>query len=155
MDGVPVATPELTAELIETIGVLRRHLRRRTQRPWSEGAVSSAQAELIRLVRRQPGISVAAAATELGVAANTVSTLVRSLVSSGLLVRTADPDDRRVARLDLTPATRRQVERWRDERAAVLAAAVENLSTDERAALAAAVPVLGRLAAGLRPDGAA
>ena len=148
-------TADVTSELIETIGLLRRHLRRRTHRPWSEGAVSTAQAELIRLVRRQPGVSVATAAAELGVAANTVSTLVRSLVAAGLLHRSADPADRRVARLDLTPSTRRRVERWRDERAAVLGAAIDRLGAEERARLAAAVPVLARLAADLRPEGEA
>jgi len=153
VQDVTAPTTDLAAELIESIGVLRRHLRRRTHRPWTEDAVSSAQIELLRVVRRQPGISVAAAATELGVAANTVSTLVRSLVAAGLLQRSADPADRRIARLDLTPATRRQVERWRDERSAVLATAVARLTPDERAALAAAVPVLARLAVDLRPEG--
>jgi DNA-binding MarR family transcriptional regulator len=147
-----VGDAELAEDLLEQVGLLRRHVRRRVGRPWTAGTVSGAQAELIRLVRRQPGVSVAAAATELGVAANTVSTLVGSLVSAGILERTRDGTDRRIARLDLTADGRAHLNRWRDERMALLADALAHLSDADRDAIAAAVPALGRLAAELRPE---
>jgi len=146
------ATATLADDLIESTGLLRRQLRRHTGRPWADGAVSSAQAELLRVVRRQPGVSVAEAAAELGLAANTVSTLVRSLADGGFLRREPDAADRRVARLTLTPATRRRVERWRDERTGVLTAAIDRLPSADRAALAAALPVLAHLATELRSE---
>lgn len=138
---------ELADELLAAVGSLRRQARRSAGRPWPAELVSGAQSELVRLVRRQPGISVAEAATELGLAANTVSTLVRQLVESGLLVRAADSQDRRVARLRLTDRARGRVEHWREQRASAVARAVARLPADDRAALAAAAPVLSRLAA--------
>jgi DNA-binding MarR family transcriptional regulator len=142
----------LAEDLLEAIGLVRRHTRRRVGRLWTDQDVSGAQAELLRLVRRMPGVSVAGAADELGVAANTVSTLVGSLVSAGLMCRTPDPEDRRVARLDLTDSARRRVERWRDARSAAIAEALAGLDAADRAAVAAAVPALTRLAARLRPE---
>src|SRR5581483_3660916 len=142
----------LADDLLETIGVLRRHTRRAVGRPWTMQVVSGAQAELIRLVRRQPGISVATAAGELGVAANTVSTLVGTLVAEGLEQRVRDPADRRVARLYLSPGAQRTVERWRDQRSTALAAALDRLPAADRTALSRAVPALARLAAELRPE---
>src|SRR5581483_3849085 len=97
-------TSVLSEELLEALGQVRRETRRRVGRPWPMQALSGAQVELVRVVRREPGISVAAAARELGVAANTVSTLVGSLVATGMVRREADPADRRIARLHLTAA---------------------------------------------------
>lgn len=94
---------------------------------------------------------MAAAAQELGLAANTVSTLVRQLTDLGLVARTADPDDRRIARLALTPATQSHVEQWRDRRSAQVADAVSRLTPQEREDLARAVPAITRLAEILSP----
>jgi DNA-binding MarR family transcriptional regulator len=142
----------LAAELIETLGRIRRHTRRRTERPWPLDALSLAQLDLMRVVRRRPGISVAGAAAELGVAANTVSTLVSSLVAAGMLRRTRDPDDRRAAQLFLSPQSTRRVNRWRDQRTAVVSAALDNLAPQERTAIAKALPALARLATELSPE---
>jgi DNA-binding MarR family transcriptional regulator len=145
----------LADDLLEAVGLLRRHTRRRVGRPFPLQQVSGAQAELIRLVRRKPDISVAAAAGELGVAPNTVSTLVGSLVGTGMVRRSADPDDRRVARLRLTDSARRGVERWRDARSTAVAEALDRLAGDDRAAIENALPAILRLAAELRPEDAA
>jgi DNA-binding MarR family transcriptional regulator len=85
-------------------------------------------------------------AAELGLVANTVSTLVGQLTEKRLLLRTPDQNDRRVARLTLTEPAREQVEAWRDRHAAVVARVIERLDQDERDALWAALPALGALA---------
>jgi DNA-binding MarR family transcriptional regulator len=115
-------------------------------RPAELANLTGAQLDLVRLVRREPGVSVAEAAAVLRLAANTVSTLVRQLTDAGLLLRRADPSDRRVARLELTAETAREVGRFRDRRVALLAAAVAELGPSDRRRLEAALPVLGRLA---------
>ena len=137
------ATEELAEELLASLGLVRRHLRRSVGRSFP---LSDAQAELVRTVRRNPGISVAEAAAELGLVANTVSTLVGQLTERGLLQRTPDESDRRVARLTLTEPAREQVEAWRDRRGALVNRALDDLEPAERDALRAALPVLAVLA---------
>jgi len=139
-------------DLFDAVGLLRRRARRVVGRPWPMEALSSAQVELVRLVRRRPGLSVAEAATDLGLAANTVSTLVRQLTDAGLLRRLADADDRRVARLQLTAPAQRRVEQWRDRRTGLVAEAVAALPAADRRALARAVPVIAQLAAMLEAE---
>jgi DNA-binding MarR family transcriptional regulator len=96
-------------------------------------------------VRHQPGVSVTAAAAELRLAANTVSTLVGQLSEAGLLLREPDPADRRVARLRLTDHARTEVRRWRDRQAQRVAGALARLPDDQVKALAAALPALAAL----------
>ena len=139
----------LADELLSVLGSLRRQARRVAGRPWPLAEVSGAQTELIRLVRRTPNLAVAEAAAELGLAPNTVSTLVSQLVAHGVLQRTRDSADRRVARLELTTSATRRVGHWRDERSAAVAEALMTLSPADRAVLAEAVPVIARLSAAI------
>ena len=142
----------LAEEFLEAIGSLRRQARRVAGRPWPAVTLSGAQVEFARLVRRRPGISIADAAAELGVAPNTVSTLVRQLTDAGLLQRVPDEHDRRVARLRLTAAAQRRVESWRDRRAALAAVAIAELSRADRSAIEKAVPVIARLATAMHAE---
>src|SRR5665648_438557 len=77
----------LADDLFTAVGQLRRHGRRLGGGPVSAGALSGAQVELVRLVRRRPGLSVAEAAAELALAPNTVSTLVGQLAEVDVLTR--------------------------------------------------------------------
>ncbi len=150
--GVTSAVPNaddlaLAEELFAALGLLRRHARRSAGQPWPlTTGLTGSQVELLRLIRRQPETSVADAAAELGLAANTVSTLVGQLTELRLLRRIADPADRRVARLTLTAAARRRVEAWRDRRAALAAHALGELAAGDREAIESALPALTRLA---------
>jgi DNA-binding MarR family transcriptional regulator len=140
---------ELADDLYDVIGLLRRRSRRLVGVPLPELALSGAQLELLRVVRRNPGITVAESARILGLAANTVSTLVGQLLALGVLVRERDTTDRRVARLDLTPTARQGLEQWRDRRAQVTATVLAALPSGDRARLARALPTIARIAAGL------
>ncbi len=133
-------------ELFRLLARLRRAVRRRAGRPVELEALTGAQLELVRLVRRQPGLAVAEAAAELRLAPNTVSTLVRQLRRQGLLRRSVDANDRRVARLDLSPGIRRKVDAWRDRRLEAVGAAIAALPTADQRRLARALPALARLA---------
>ncbi len=134
-------------QLLDVLSALQRATRRAIERPPKLASLTGAQLELVRLVRRNPGISVTDAAAELRLAPNTVSTLVRHLTDERVLMRTVDATDRRVARLDLPPGLRREVEAWRDRRVDAIDAALAALTPDERAKLEAALPALSRLAA--------
>ena len=143
----------LADDLYDVLGLLRRRSRRLVGSPLPELELSGAQLELVRVVRRNPGITVAEAARVLGLAPNTVSTLVGQLLALGVLVRERDDQDRRVARLDLTPSARTGLERWRDRRAQATARALAGLTGAERARLAAALPTIARIAADPEPEG--
>jgi DNA-binding MarR family transcriptional regulator len=143
--------PELSAladALLSAMGGVRRG-GRLVGRPSAFAGLTGAQLDLVRLVARRPDVSVAEAAAELRVAANTVSTLVRQLTDAGLLVRRVDVSDRRVARLELTPRMRAEAGGFRDRRVALLAHAIAELPPADRRRLADGAQVLTRLAARL------
>jgi DNA-binding MarR family transcriptional regulator len=153
MELIQTATPADGAdllgaadELLVAMAAIRRAGRQRGGRPRELAALTSAQLELVRLLRRQPGLCVAEAAQELHLAPNTVSTLVRELAAEGVVERRVDEADRRVARLDLVPEMRRKLERWRDERVLTLASAIDQLPRSDRRALLRALPLLDALA---------
>jgi DNA-binding MarR family transcriptional regulator len=135
--------------LISTFARIRRAGRRQSGRPEELGSLAGAQLELLKLVRRRPGVSVADAAAELRLAANTVSTLVRELTEARLLIRRVSAEDRRVASLEVSPRINEQIDAWRDRRVVALAGAIDDLPQRDRERLLAAVPALERVAAQL------
>ena len=118
---------DLADELFATVGRFRRQARRAGGAPGVGAGLPESQAELLRLVGRQPDISVRQAADELGLAPNTASTLVSRLSSDGLLTRSVDPADRRVGRLRLTTSAQRIADESRAARRAALGAALDRL----------------------------
>ena len=129
-------------ELSRVVGRFRRQLRRSAGRNFDAARLTESQSELLWLVGRQPGISVSAAAAELGLVANTASTLVSKLVAKGLLIRTASEADRRVGRLRLTGAAQQVVDSSRTARRAVLAEVLRELDDDQIHYLAKGLTVL-------------
>jgi DNA-binding MarR family transcriptional regulator len=132
-------------ELMQVVSLLRRTVRRRVRSDWPHRPLVESELELLRLVGDRPGLRVLDAASALGVAPNTVSTLVGRLTASGLLERRVDPEDARAARLDLTGAAHRRFAEWRDRRQRVVGEAFNSLSEADRRAVATAVPALRRL----------
>ena len=74
-----------------------------------------------------------------------VSRVVRVLESSGVVVRSADAEDRRVSLVSVTAEGRQWIEQIRTRRDAWLAERLESLTAADLATLDAAVPVLERL----------
>lgn len=129
-------------EVSRVVGRFRRQLRRSAERQFDSAHLTESQSELLWLVARQPGISVSAAAAELGLVANTASTLVSKLVDRGLLIRTADQSDRRVGQLRLAGAARQIVDSSRTARRAMLADVLAELGDDQIEALTKGLAVL-------------
>ncbi|MCC3768418.1 MarR family winged helix-turn-helix transcriptional regulator [Streptomyces sp. UNOC14_S4] len=145
----------LSDELAGVLKGIQRLARRSVWAGLAAPRLRGAQAELLRVVVERPGIGVSAAAKELYLAANSVSTLVNQLVRAGLLRRETDPRDGRAAMLHPTPAC---LERLRDldaRRGALFRDRLATLTPADRAALAAALPALRRLAESLRTTGEA
>jgi DNA-binding MarR family transcriptional regulator len=150
------APGELADDVLSALSAVRRAARRAAVRPAVLSTLTGAQLELVRLVRRNPGVSIADAAAEMRLAPNTVSTLVGQLTESGTVRRDVDGTDRRVARLELNPSVRRTVDAWRDRRVVALAAVFDELPASDVRCLARAAAVLERVAGELarrEPEG--
>jgi DNA-binding MarR family transcriptional regulator len=137
-------------ELLDATGLLRRTIRRSLRQVSAAEPLPATHCELLRLADSRPGITVADAAAELHLAPNTVSTMVSKLTRDGLLRRSRDANDGRIAQLTITPAARQRLAERRDLRAEVAGRAFFRLSPADRRALAAAVPALLRLAEGVQ-----
>jgi DNA-binding MarR family transcriptional regulator len=142
------AEPDRQSELEESerlraaIGRLSRRLR-----PTVAGsALTPSQISvLFTVVRLGPvGLSELAAIESLN--ATMLSRIAAQLSDAGLIVRSADPEDRRSAFVAATAAGRRMRERIHRERTRALSEHVEQLDVRQREALWAALPVLEELA---------
>jgi len=71
--------------------------------------------------------------------------IVARLEEAGYATRLVDPADRRVARVEITSLGRDVLARGRTRKTAFLAQRVARLTDDERAIVAAALPLLERL----------
>jgi DNA-binding MarR family transcriptional regulator len=136
---------DLITELFSVVGRFRRQLRRSTGGGFDAAGLTQSQGEMLRLVGRQPGISVREAATELGLVPNTASTLVSKLAADGLLVRTIDSDDRRVGRLRLTEPAQRIADESRAARRAALSTVLDELDVDQLDSLERGLEVLAQM----------
>ena len=139
-------TLALATELLGTISAIRRIARRAARLVWQDEPLPPAQSELLRLAAARPGLSVADAAHELRLAPNTVSTLIGQLAGRELLTRVPSSTDGRSVRLEVTAKAHRRLAEWRDLRAELAGRALAGLPSQDRAALAAAVPAMLRLA---------
>jgi DNA-binding MarR family transcriptional regulator len=145
----PTHAVATAVELADLSGRLRRSLRAGVRRAWPYDQLSTAQLDLLRLLVEQESLSVSEAAGHLGVAGNTVSTLVRQLADAGLVLRRPDAADRRVGRLRASASAVRRLRRWRGIRDDLLSDAMATLDPADRRALAGAVEPLRRLVAAL------
>ena len=134
------------AEVFGVVGRFRRQLRRSVGRGLDSARVTESQSELLWLVGRRPGISVRAAATELGLVPNTASTMVSKLVASGLLIRTVDETDRRACQLRLAEPTQQIVDASRAARRVLLAEVLGELDDDQIDSLTKGLEVLDTVA---------
>ena len=143
---------ELGDELLSTIAALRRVVRRTIRPTMPDPQLRGAQIEVIRAVREEPGIGVAAVARALRLAPNSVSTLVNQLLETGMLTRRTDPEDRRAARLYLTEKAKRRLAESRKARAELVGKGLDRLSTSDIEALEKAMPALRALLASLEEE---
>jgi DNA-binding MarR family transcriptional regulator len=152
------APDEMTERLRAAIGKLSRRLR-----PTIAGAgLTPSQISVLFTVARRGPIGLSELAAVEGLNATMLSRITAQLASAGLIVRSADPADRRQAFVRATTSGRRMRERIHRERTRALGARLAELDGRDRRAIAEALPALeqlaGRLAQGLaegRPGGSA
>jgi DNA-binding MarR family transcriptional regulator len=129
------------------LAVLR--LARRLRQQTLPGITPSQQSALAAIDRRGP-LTLGELAAFENVRPPSITRIVAALEAEQWVERTTDPDDRRVTTVQATDRGRRELRRIREERNAWLAERLADLDDEERARLAAALPVLERLIDSLR-----
>lgn len=76
-------------------------------RAWAELGLTTAQLRVLFLIRGQPGVTAGELASRLSVTPPTISGIVDRLVKLKLVIREADPGDRRLVRNTLTAEGRK------------------------------------------------
>jgi DNA-binding MarR family transcriptional regulator len=138
------AAIEVDRELIErlrlAIGRLARRLRQQ-----AEGEITASQFSALASVNRLGPLTLGRLASVERLRPPTVTRIAAALEEAGLVLRRLDPDDRRVARVEVTPAGRDLLQRARTRKDAYLAARLATLPPEQLAVLRDATAVLERL----------
>lgn len=134
---------EVAAALRVGVGLLVRRLR---ETPVEGELTMSERSALRRLERTGPTTSSALAKIEQ-ISPQSMGATLGGLELRGMVVRHPDPEDGRRVLLSVTDAGREQMRRQRSERTATLARALAaGFTQEELATLAAAAPLIERLA---------
>ena len=122
------------AELHDLLGHTMRRLRLGTRAALAPFGLSGSQARVVRLLADGP-LRMAAIADRLGVVPRTATDMVDSVDMAGLVVRHADPADRRSVLVELTASGRLLVEQLDVARLHAARQVFDVLDTSEREAL--------------------
>jgi len=125
------------------LAVMRLARRLRQQ---SVGQVTASQHSALATVGARGPLSLGEMAAIEQIAPPSMTRIAARLEQVGLVERQVDPADRRIARLAITAAGASLLEETRTRRDLYLARCVQRFTEEERAVLAAALPLLERLA---------
>jgi DNA-binding MarR family transcriptional regulator len=137
------AVTRLAGDVRTEVSRLAYHLGRPATR---SGVTPTRLTALSALTRYPDGVRQGDLAELMNMSAPSMTRLVDILEEAGWIERRRDPHDQRCLLLVLSPVGHKTLETLREESATVLSEELADLSADERAALAAAVPVLRKLA---------
>ncbi|WP_018775412.1 MarR family winged helix-turn-helix transcriptional regulator [Arthrobacter sp. 131MFCol6.1] len=152
MNASEPADPGLLA-LAEDFREALRHSIYLVRRLDADGELSAAQLSMLKMLMdagpAAGGVRVGEIARNLGVKVPSATEQIIKLERAGLARREPDPDDSRAVRVTLTDAGLAAVASANERRNTVMAGVLSSLSDEDRAALAAALPVIGRINATL------
>jgi DNA-binding MarR family transcriptional regulator len=134
--------PAMAAHLRVGVTRLARLLRR-----LGDTGLSPSQISALTSIERHGPMTLGALADHERVAPPSITKVVEKLVESGLVVRVADPADRRVTRVSTTPAGAELLADVRARKDVWLAARLAELDTGDRERLAHALEVIDALTA--------
>ncbi|HEY5335574.1 MAG TPA: MarR family transcriptional regulator [Mycobacteriales bacterium] len=146
---MPTAT-DLDLEQVARLRLAVARVSRRLRTVPAGQGMTSTQLSVLAAVVRDGPVKLGDLATTEDVNPTMLSRIVAKLDADGLLSRTADPDDARVAVVNATASGRRRHEKIRQERTEALATVLAELDPDHVRALSAAVPALEMLGAALQ-----
>jgi DNA-binding MarR family transcriptional regulator len=144
---MPTRTPEPTRTQEEVAARLRSSVNRlqRRLRQQALGGLSPAQASALGSVSRHGNPTLGELAALEQVQPPTMTRIVANLADAGLVTRIADANDRRSARVRVTPAGERTLARMRTAKDAFLVRRLGQLSADEQRQAAELVALLEHL----------
>ena len=124
------------------LAVLRLSRRLRQQ---AAGQVTASQLSALSALSKRGELTLGELAAIEQIAPPSMTRIASRLEERDLVERRADPTDRRVARVAITPAGAQLLEETRTRRDAYLAERLQQFTEDERATLDKALPLLERL----------
>lgn len=141
----PPSAPPDTAS--ETAGRLRLSVTRLARRLRQEAGagLTPSQLSALAVIAHHGPLSLGSLAEHERVAPPSITRLVKKLAGAGLVVRTTDPDDRRIATVMTSERGDALLAESRRRKTAWLANRIEALSEDDRRRLADALDVLDAL----------
>jgi DNA-binding MarR family transcriptional regulator len=139
----PSEYARLAGEVRTEVNRLAYHLRTPATR---SGITPTRLAALSALARFPEGVRQGDLAELMNVSAPSMTRLVEIMSDAGWIERRRDPDDQRCLVLALSAVGAKTLATLREESATQLSVELADLTAEERAALAAAVPVLRKLA---------
>jgi DNA-binding MarR family transcriptional regulator len=135
----PTSETELASRLRITVARLARLLRYQ-----GEAGASPSQLSALATLERHRSLTLGELAAAERVQPPTMTRIVAALEEAGLVARTVDPSDRRIARVALTTTGRSLLEKARARKNAYLAKKLRGLDGDEVATVEAATAILER-----------
>src|SRR6266545_777708 len=135
-----MSEPNLPDRLRLVVTRLARRLRQQ-----SDAAISPTQAAALATIERRGPLALGELAETERVQPPTITAAVDRLETQGLVARRRDPDDRRVARVEVTRAGRKLLEQTRARTSAYLERRIDELSARDRATLERAADILERV----------
>jgi DNA-binding MarR family transcriptional regulator len=132
---------EVAAQLRHGVGRLARRLRREGSAP----GASQPQLSALTTIERHSTMTMGALAAHEQVQPPTMTAIVASLLAEGLVTRTPDPLDRRIAWLVVTPEGRKLLSRRRRNMDAFLVGRLRALPPQDVATLERAADIIADL----------
>ncbi len=133
--------PTLESQLRLVVLRLSRRLRQQTA-----GDVTASQISALSTIAKHGEVSLGELAAIERIAPPSMTRIAARLEEQGLVERRVDASDRRVARVAVSPAGEALLAETRTRRDAFLAARLQAFTPEEQGLLAAAVPLLERMA---------
>lgn len=140
----PLATTETELAARLRVAVTRLHRRLRQH---SAAGLTQSQASALTTIGQLGSPTLGEVAARESVRPPSMTRIVGTLEEFGYVARTADPEDRRVARVTLTSKGDAVLRRSRSRKTAYLAAQLHRLPPEDRLALADLTGLLERLVA--------
>src|SRR5262245_44146307 len=139
------AKPATDVEIAASLRLSATRLARRLRQE-SDAGLTPSQLSALAAVQNEGPLTLGALAEHERVSPPTITRVISTLETHGLVARTADPEDRRVSRVATTPAGDALLAELRKRKTAWLTARVAELDADQRDRLRSALDVLEILA---------